>query len=242
MKNKICPKCKIRHNRLRSKYCSTDCYEHSKERADFRKKFDKTEKGKLRFKKYSLSEKGINYRHTYRKTSKHFKEWNSKYQPEYLKTYKKEHEKELKEKSKAYTSTEEYKKHRREYLKEYMNDPLNRLKNNIRNLIRLSFKAKGFRKDTMTEKILGCTYSKFMKYIEKQFTSKMNWKNHGMVWHIDHYVPHKIGINKDEVIKLNYYKNLRPLTRKENEEKKDKLPFDYKERLLELGITRMVTV
>lgn len=46
----------------------------------------------------------------------------------------------------------------------------------------------------------------------------MNWENRNE-WHVDHIVPLDFGINEKEILKLNHYKNLRPLWEKDNLEK-----------------------
>ena len=36
--------------------------------------------------------------------------------------------------------------------------------------------------------LVGCSYKEFCLWIEYQFTSYMNWENHGSYWHIDHII------------------------------------------------------
>lgn len=50
----------------------------------------------------------------------------------------------------------------------------------------------------------------------------MTWENHGE-WHIDHIVPLDLGNNEEEILQLNYYKNLQPLWAKENISKGNKI-------------------
>jgi len=91
----------------------------------------------------------------------------------------------------------------------------------IRNLIRISFKNKSFKKNTKTEKILGCSIKDFKIYIESKFESWMTWENHGnpkdkilepsKTWDIDHIIPISTAKTEEDVIKLNHYTNLQPL-------------------------------
>lgn len=72
---------------------------------------------------------------------------------------------------------------------------------------------------------LGCSSDYFKKHIESQFTSKMNWNNHGKIWHIDHILP--IMYNNPtikEVIQRLHYTNTQPLLIKNNLEKSNNQP------------------
>ena len=113
----------------------------------------------------------------------------------------------------------------------YDNNPLYKLTCNIRNLIRKSFKNKGFKKNTLTEKILGCSYGEFILHVESQFLPWMNWDNYGLYngsfnygWDIDHIIPLSTAVTEEDVIRLNHYTNLQPLCSKFNRDiKKDNL-------------------
>jgi len=105
------------------------------------------------------------------------------------------------------------------YVQKRKNDPLFKLKNNIYSSIYKSLKKKNFRKNSSTEKILGCTLNEFKLHIEKQFEPWMNWNNRGnknvtesnTFWDIDHIIPISSAQTEEDVIKLNHYTNLRPL-------------------------------
>jgi hypothetical protein len=103
------------------------------------------------------------------------------------------------------------------------NNNIFRLTDNIRSLIRGSFKNNGFKKDSKTIQILGCTIAEFKSHIESQFKDGMSWENRHL-WHIDHIMPVSMAKTHDEVVRLNHYKNLRPLWAHENLLKKDKTP------------------
>lgn len=101
------------------------------------------------------------------------------------------------------------------------NDKMFKFINNIRALVGISIRNGGYTKNTKTAKILGCTYEKFKKHIESQFTSDMSWENQGD-WHLDHRLPVSAARNKEEIIKLNHYTNFQPLWAKDNLTKSDK--------------------
>jgi len=107
----------------------------------------------------------------------------------------------------------------------------NKIIQNVRGLIGSSIKKRGYKKDSRTEKILGCSFEEFKKYIEEQFDPWMNWYNHGRytgkineTWHFDHIIPLASADTKKEVIKLCHYTNFQPLCSYINQAvKKDKI-------------------
>jgi hypothetical protein len=140
----------------------------------------------------------------------------------YIKEYRKEYNKDKNLINKQYN---EFMKKKRS-----IND-LFKLKCNVRTLIRNGLNKKGFKKQSKTENILGCSFEEFKQHIESQFEPWMNWENMGgrsitlpnISWDIDHIIPLKIAKSEEEVIKLNHYTNLRPLCSYENRfVKKDK--------------------
>lgn len=138
-------------------------------------------------------------------TCKHCrKAYQDKYHPEYFQ----------KNKSKR----AEYAKNRR------ATDPVYKLKCNIRKLIGNSLFKKGFKKNTKTNIILGCSYEQFIIHLENQFTDGMQWDNYGE-WHIDHIIPLATALTESDIITLNYYTNLQPLWATDNLAKSDKLDW-----------------
>jgi hypothetical protein len=101
-------------------------------------------------------------------------------------------------------------------------DELFRLKCNMRCIIAQAFRLNGYKKKSKSEKILGCSWSFLKSYIEVRFQDGMSWENRSE-WHIDHIIPHSKAKTKKDVIRLNHYKNLRPLWAKENLIKADNL-------------------
>ncbi len=100
-----------------------------------------------------------------------------------------------------------------EYKKE--NDTFFVLMQQIRSLINFNIRSNGYKKESKTEKILGCSYIEFKIHLEKQFLNGMSWDNRTN-WHIDHIVPISSAKNEEDIIKLNHFTNLRPLWAKDN--------------------------
>jgi hypothetical protein len=115
-------------------------------------------------------------------------------------------------------------KHNSEYRKtRELNDYLYKLKNRIRSLIGNSMKRNGYKKNTKTHKILGCTFEEFKQHLENQFEPWMNWDNYGKYngelnygWDIDHKIPCSSALTEVELLQLNHYTNLKPLCSKIN--------------------------
>ena len=97
-------------------------------------------------------------------------------------------------------------------------DPIFKLKSNISSSLRRYLKIKGFRKNSTTSKILGCSKEIFLLHIESKFESWMTWENYGLYnghnnygWDLDHIIPLSSANTEDEVISLNHYSNFQPL-------------------------------
>jgi len=71
----------------------------------------------------------------------------------------------------------------------------------------------------------GCDRATLVTHIESLFKDGMEWSNRGIVWHLDHIVPMRVGLgNEDLIFRLNHYRNLQPLSVAENLSKADRLP------------------
>lgn len=101
-------------------------------------------------------------------------------------------------------------------------DPVYKLKEIIRTRTRQGFKNKGFKKNSTTEKMLGCDFKTAKLFIESLFIEGMTWENHGE-WHIDHVIPLCSANTEEELIKLSHYTNLQPLWAKDNLAKSGKI-------------------
>ena len=130
----------------------------------------------------------------------------------------------------------EYQRNNKEQRNSYLcerreNDTLFKLITNVRNLIYNSFYYNGYKKNSKTQELLGCSFDEFRLYLENKFEDWMNWDNKGLYnsdfnygWDIDHIIPISSANNLEDVIKLNHYTNLQPLCSKVNRDiKKDKL-------------------
>ena len=167
------------------------------------------------------------------------REAKRKYEAEYrlknndkIKNIAKKYRKNNKEKIKD--GEKEYRENNKEKINSYRkerrkNDVLYRITSNVRSLIRQSFKNKGYRKNTLSEKILGCSFDDFRKHLESLWSHPknlddngnvwMNWENYGLYiskklnygWDIDHIIPLNVAKTEDEIIILNHYTNLQPL-------------------------------
>jgi hypothetical protein len=75
-----------------------------------------------------------------------------------------------------------------------------------------------------TQELTGCTRQQLMAHIERQFRGQMSWDNYGR-WHIDHIIPcAKFDLTKrEEKLRCCHWTNLRPLWKRANQEKSDKL-------------------
>ena len=100
-------------------------------------------------------------------------------------------------------------------------DHLYKFKKSIRSLIISTFKSRYYKKESKTTEILGCSIKEFKSYIEHQFLPGMNWENRSQ-WHLDHIMPVSMAKTYDELLRLNHYKNFRPLWAKDNMVKSDK--------------------
>lgn len=90
-------------------------------------------------------------------------------------------------------------------------DSLFRLKHNVRSLISKSISNQSIKKNTKTEKYIGCSFEELKKHLESQFESTMTWNNYGSYWSIDHICPCNQAQNEHELIKLQHFRNLRPM-------------------------------
>lgn len=168
--------------------------------------------------------------------AKHHKEYAAKNKDK-LAEYRKEYYQKNKERI-SYQNNAYIKAHpevRRKALKNWIQNssPLTKLGIKIRGLINSSLKSNGFKKDSKTEVILGCTTAFFKEWISSQFLQGMSLENHGR-WHIDHYIPMSFAKNEQQALALNHYSNLRPLWGSDNLKKKDTIPEDIVDKWSEL--------
>ena len=110
------------------------------------------------------------------------------------------------------------------YRKRYQEDTHFRLRANLRNRLRGAIKNKQKIGSAVDE--LGAPIAHVISYLEALFVPGMSWANHGTVWDIDHIMPlNSFNLeNIDDFRKACNYTNLRPLFKKENAAKGDRLP------------------
>ena len=159
----------------------------------------------------------------YRNNDDQFKEDRIEYcrkNADYIREWKKEYESNNKEK--IALMRKKYRSKNADYIRVQMRtyfrerrqtDPLFKLLTNIRRLITLSLNNNGFKKDTKTNIILGCTYEEFFRYLNDNI---YGFKYEDGIYDIDHIIPTSTSNTEDEIIKLNHYTNLQLLPRDYN--------------------------
>lgn len=88
-----------------------------------------------------------------------------------------------------------------------------KLKFNISNRVRAALNKSFNRKNNPTLDLLGCNIDFLKQYLEQQFLPEMTWKNHGIIWEIDHKTPcSKFDLTSLEQQKICFnYTNLKPI-------------------------------
>lgn len=158
-----------------------------------------------------------------------FKKWseqNRLERNEYMRNYRITHN--VSKDKKPKQTADEKREYNRIYSKKRRDsDPLYKLRKNIQRNILRSFDRINIRKNTTTQKILGCTFDEFKIHIENRFETWMNWENYGKYngqynygWDIDHVIPVSSALNEEELTNLNHYTNLKPLCSKVNRNEK----------------------
>lgn len=106
------------------------------------------------------------------------------------------------------------------------NDPIFKLKLQARTLAWSALMAKGYKKNTKTEQLVGCTIDELIKYLLATYKA-----NYGVEWdgkepvHIDHKTPLATAKTEQETIELFNYKNLQLLKAHDNLVKHDSLEW-----------------
>lgn len=80
------------------------------------------------------------------------------------------------------------------------------------------------------EDYFGCDSTTLVAHIASQFGAEMIWGNYGKIWSVDHIIPISAwNGDKTLLVRLNHYKNLRPMLAAENIRKGDKMPDFFPE-------------
>lgn len=181
------------------------------------------------------------------KLNKYRRGWHWKNRERVLKgkrKYYNKNKKELRKKSKEYHKNTKYYQKNKERIKKYQKEfgiknrkKLNKKKQEyckknpnykiskiIGGKIGQSLKSKKSGKPW--ENLVGYTLKDLMQHLEKQFKPRMNWKNHGSYWHMDHRIPvshFKFDSYNDEDFKKCWsLENLQPLKAITNLKKNNK--------------------
>jgi hypothetical protein len=125
-----------------------------------------------------------------------------------------------KEKTPKDIRKQQLQEYQREWMKNKRKDPLTKLHNSICHAIWRSLTKNNIPKENSTLNVVGLkNWNEFKIYIESQFTEGMTWENYGNkkdCWSIDHIIPKSSANNLEEIKKINYYTNLRPMWHIEN--------------------------
>lgn len=115
-----------------------------------------------------------------------------------------------------------------EYRKKQKEDPNYQVRYALRANLKSRLNKSNEIKDDKTLSYVGCTVEFFKLWMEYLFDKKMSWKNRGTYWHIDHIMPcASYDLSKqEEIYKCYNWTNLRPLYKKENIEKSDKIDLE----------------
>lgn len=103
-------------------------------------------------------------------------------------------------------------------------EPLYATKQSVSGLLRTCFKRKGFRKNSRTADILGCSIEQFKQHVERLFLPGMCFEKKQGMWHLDHIVPVSLARTEEEIAWLSRWENIRPMWGLENILKRDNPP------------------
>lgn len=98
-------------------------------------------------------------------------------------------------------------------------DPIHRFRTSFTHLMSLYRKKTGYTGSKGTWEMVGCDFAYFLTYIQSQFSEGMTLENYGNgigKWSIDHIEPIRNAKCNEDVERLNYYTNLRPMWNTEN--------------------------
>jgi hypothetical protein len=201
----------------------------SKQQKEYREK--NKEELKAYDKKYRQENKEkISKRHKiyHQKNKKAIKQRQKEYREENKEALNKRH-KEYYQKNKESLNKQKRKYLNEYYKKKYKTSPTYKFSVIIKKRIHKGLKNVGHKKQSSSEKLLGCSFEEAHSYITSLFKEGMTWKNHGYRgWHIDHVVPIASFnlADPEEQKKCFHYTNLQPLWAEENLKKGSKILND----------------
>lgn len=140
---------------------------------------------------------------------------------ERFKSYRETNKEQIKAYKVAYNKKPENKAKRNEKQRERrQQDKVFQIMCNIRTRIHNILKQN---KTERTDKLLGCTKTQLISWLQYQFSDDLDWSNYGTEWHIDHVIPLAFFdlLNKEQQLLAFNWSNLRPLNAPENLSKND---------------------
>ena len=90
--------------------------------------------------------------------------------------------------------------------------------------VRHAVAMRGYRKNSATQAILGCTWGHFKKHIESLFEAGMSWDNRDK-WQLDHHIPVAAAQTVHWLEVFNHWTNWKPMWTKDNLSKNKNLPL-----------------
>lgn len=153
---------------------------------------------------------------------------------EYAKKYRTKNEKVVKERQKKWYEEhskywkKQYEKENRDKINErdrekYRTDKKYRMKKILRSRFATTVNKKKIYKSILT--YIDTDLESLLKWIEYQFDPNMSWENQGTYWDLDHVIPCDTFdlTDESEIKKCFHWTNIRPLEKKENDEKNNKI-------------------
>ena len=104
--------------------------------------------------------------------------------------------------------------------KRYKNDKLYRVKIKMRQILNNSIRSGEYPKNSKFSKFYGCSINILKNHLEQSLMTICNG-NYGQYWEIDYIIPLHSANDLEELVYLNHYTNLQPLTIEENRAKSD---------------------
>jgi hypothetical protein len=108
-------------------------------------------------------------------------------------------------------------------------DPILHVRNTFRTRFVKVFRAKGLKKITSWQRLVGYSVRELKAHIEALLTPPMTWENYGSVWHIDHKRPVASFTLPEQIRECWALSNLQPLLKLENHRKGARMPVPQQE-------------
>ena len=138
--------------------------------------------------------------------------------------YREKNKEKIREKKTLYARTSPVAKAQRaRYKKRRLEkDEIFAIKERMRKTLIDSFLRRGFKKNSKSEKILGCDWPTFIRYLFGTWKKRYGTVYAGEPYHIDHIIPLSEAKSESEVEKLCHYTNLQLLKPEDNLAKSNK--------------------